>query len=66
MNEWERSLLSLPAFEPDARRQARLREQCHAALGRTPRRRIESAVVIGASGAYLAGVIWTALLLSGF
>ena len=67
MNELERSLSSLPAYEPDPNRAKRVREKCHAALGkRAARRRVESAVVLGASGAYLAGVIRTALLLYGF
>ena len=67
MNELERSLSALPTYDPDRSRLNRVREDCRTALGqRSSRRRVESTVVIGASGAYLAGVIRTALLLYGF
>ena len=67
MTELERSLSSLPAYEPDPRRLKRVRDECHAALGkRASRRLVESAIVIGACVAYLSSVLHTALLLYGF
>lgn len=67
MTELERSLASLPAYEPEPGRLKRVREECHAALGRPPSRpRIPSAIVLGACVAYLSGVLRTALLLYGF
>jgi len=64
MTEWERSLSSLPVYEPGPQRLKQVREACHAALRRQQTRPwIESAVVIGACAAYLSGVVSTALRL---
>lgn len=66
MTEIESVLSSLPVYEPDAKRAARLRASCHGTLrNRPPDRRLEPAIVIGCV-AYLSGVIRTALLLYGF
>lgn len=67
MTEMESALSSLPVYEPDPKRAARLRARCHHALrDRSPAGGLEPAIVIGGCVAYLAGVIRTALLLYGF
>jgi len=66
MTEIDRVLSALPVYGPDRTRTARLRARCHGTLrDRSPTRRLEPALVIGACVAYLSGVIQAALLLYG-
>lgn len=67
MTEMDSVLSSLPVHEPDPKRAARLRARCRGTLrDRSPDRRLEPALVIGACAAYLSGVIRAALVLYGF
>ena len=67
MTDVDPSLSALPTFSVGPARTARIRTKCHTALARRPlRRRLEPAMVLGASAVYLLTVIRTALLLYGF
>jgi hypothetical protein len=67
MTDMDRVLSSLPVYESDPKRAARIRAGCHDALGaRTPGRGVEPALVIGACVVYLSGVIRAALLVYRF
>jgi hypothetical protein len=68
-----RMLANLPQEEPNRERAARVRSQCHAALGRSRprterpdgRSRLRETLLLGLGAAYLIETVREALLLSG-